>query len=238
MPKLRSVVAVACAGFVAAASGEAFAQALLMDRGAPLQMTVTTFRDVPFKTVVRQQYDYSCGSAALATLLKFHYGRPTGEAEIFKSMYAVGDQEKIKKVGFSLLDMKRYLDSLGYKAEGYQLSLNELLASKEPVITMITVGTYKHFVVLKGLRDGEVLIGDPALGLRTYSVPEFANMWQGVILTIEQAGRPIFNRAADWSPYGSPLRNNPLDDDSLAAFSRDLPPIYQITPVFNIPSPQ
>lgn len=224
----------ACAALALAAPATAAAQVALFDRGSPLNVPVTTFRDIRFKTVVRQQYDYSCGSASLATLLRYHYGRPVGEAEIFKAMWDVGDQAKIQKVGFSLLDMKRYLESLGYKAEGYQISLPELLASTEPMITIIDLGDYRHFVVVKGARDGQVLVGDPAQGLRTYSVKEFTAIWQPVILTIEQAGRPPFNREAEWRPYGAFALDQRLPDDSLAALTRELPPRYQITPVFNL----
>ncbi|WP_204283799.1 C39 family peptidase, partial [Klebsiella pneumoniae] len=69
-----------------------------------------------FRTVVRQQYDYSCGSAAVATLLRYHYGRPTVESDVFSAMWRSGDQAQIKRAGFSMLDMKRYLDSQGYMA--------------------------------------------------------------------------------------------------------------------------
>src|SRR5262249_44628694 len=79
-----------------------------------------SFAEMPFRTVVRQQYDYSCGSAALATLLRYHYGRAASESQVFKAMYAVGDQPRIQKLGFSLLDMKTYLATLGYQADGYR----------------------------------------------------------------------------------------------------------------------
>src|SRR5208283_4171640 len=62
-----------------------------------------------FRTTWHQQYDFSCGSAAVATLLSFHYGRPTNETTVFKAMFAAGDQARIQVQGFSLLDMKRYL---------------------------------------------------------------------------------------------------------------------------------
>src|ERR1700754_3420548 len=54
---------------------------------------LTSYSEIPFQTVVRQRYDYSCGSAALATLLKFHYAIDTNEADVFTAMYAVGDQD-------------------------------------------------------------------------------------------------------------------------------------------------
>lgn len=231
------LIGLAAAGalFASAAPAPAAAQVALFDRGSPLNVPVTTFRDIRFKSVVRQQYDYSCGSASLATLLRHHYGRPVGEAEVFKAMWDVGDQAQIQKVGFSLLDMKRYLERLGYKAEGYEISFQELMASREPMITIIDLGDYRHFVVVKGVRDGQVLVGDPAQGLRTYSAKEFREIWQPVILTIEQAGRPAFNREGDWRPYGSYALGEPLGDDSLASLTRELPPSYQITPVFNLP---
>src|SRR5690606_36839997 len=153
-------------------------------------------RDIRFKNVVRQQHDYSCGSASLATLLRYHYGRDVGEAEIFKAMWDVGDQATIEKVGFSLLDMKRYLESIGYKAEGCQISFSELSAANRRLMTSIALGDYRHFVVVKGAPDGRVQVGDPAQGLRTYSAGGFAKIWQPVILVIEQAGRPAFNREA------------------------------------------
>src|SRR6478736_5802051 len=80
-------------------------------------LKLTSYAEIPFRTVVRQQFDYSCGSAALATLMRYHYFRHTTEADIFKAMYDVGDQPQIQKVGFSLLDMKKYLASIGYQAD-------------------------------------------------------------------------------------------------------------------------
>ena len=49
---------------------------------------VTSYAQIPFRTVFRQEFDYSCGSAALATLLHFQYGKDSDEAQVFKAMYA------------------------------------------------------------------------------------------------------------------------------------------------------
>ena len=46
--------------------------------------------------MIHQQFDYSCGSAALATLLRFQYHKQTNEAGVFKAMYEVGDQDRIQ----------------------------------------------------------------------------------------------------------------------------------------------
>ena len=41
-------------------------------------------------------------------------------------MYQNGDQAKIRKVGFSMLDMKRYAEARGLRAEGYRPTLDEV----------------------------------------------------------------------------------------------------------------
>ena len=76
--------------FCAAPAG---ADVLLSSGPAPARVSVVSYRDIPFRTVVRQRYDFSCGSAALATLLRYHYDREVGEEQIFRAMYAAGDQD-------------------------------------------------------------------------------------------------------------------------------------------------
>lgn len=190
---------------------------------------VTTFRDMPFRTVVRQQYDFSCGSAALATLLRFHYGVDVTEGDIFKAMYLQGDQAKIQKVGFSLLDMKRYLASKGYKADGYRISADALVHMKSPSIAVITVGSYKHFVVIKGAGEGRILVGDPALGMKSYREADFEKIWSGIVFNIHPGSTGgLYNTSAEWASVTTAPMGQPLTDDSLAAFTLQLPPLYQV----------
>lgn len=221
-----TVLAAAALAVAAPAAG----QALFNVAGDSAAVHVTSLRDMPFRTVVRQQYDYSCGSAALATLLRHHYGRAVDEASIFKAMYAGGDQAKIRKVGFSLLDMKRYLASVqGLSADGYRWTTADLEASRTPAIALVKVGAYRHFVVIKGLRDGKVLVGDPAQGLKLYPVSEFTRIWNGVVFVAKAppGAQVAYDHRADWSHFTlGPL--DPLSDTALASFTRELPPIYQV----------
>jgi predicted double-glycine peptidase len=193
-------------------------------------LQVRSYRDIPFRTTIRQQYDYSCGSAALATLLRFHYGRNVGESEIFTAMYKAGDQASIQKVGFSLLDMKQYLERSGFKADGYRMSLEELAKNGTAAITLISVGRYKHFVVIKGIRTGKVLIGDPALGLKTYTLADFEKMWSGIIFMIHDSPSQTvaFNRDEEWNPWAQAPSHERLDARSLFGMNAGLPPIYQV----------
>lgn len=223
-PAVFASVAVACAAQV----GPARAQALFNIGGDSAAVQVTSLRDLPFKTVVRQQYDYSCGAAALATLLTHHYGRPTGEAGVFQAMYAAGDQAKIRRVGFSLLDMKRYLQSRGIKSDGYRWTLDDLKRAAAPSIALVTVADYRHFVVIKGFRDGKVLVGDPAQGLKLHALEDFRRMWDGIVFVADAGSVPVaYDRPEEWRRFTlGPM--DPLGDTALSSFTRELPPIYQV----------
>jgi uncharacterized protein len=228
-PSASRAACVALLVAFAAPAWPAAGQAMFNLAGDSASVKVTSLRDMPFKTVVRQQYDYSCGSAALATLLTHHYGRPSKEADIFASMYRAGDQEKIRRVGFSLLDMKRYLEGQGLKAEGYRWTLEDLKRASSPSIALIQVGNYRHFVIIKGVRDGRVLVGDPSAGLKLYGVADFGRIWNGVVFALAEspAGRLAYNRAEEWGHFTlGPMQ--PLEDTALASFTRELPPIFQI----------
>ena len=188
---------------------------------------VDSLRERKFSEVVRQQYDFSCGSAALATLLTFHYVYPTEERSAFGAMYAAGDKEKIAAAGFSLLDMKRYLAGIGFRADGYEASIDTLAAAAVPAIALINHRGYRHFVVIKGIKNGEVMIGDPALGLRYMSRVEFEAIWENGILFIiknnPQIGRREFNVESTWQKLGRAPLGTALSNDSLASLTVSLP---------------
>ena len=118
--------------------------------GGAYQIPVKSFVELRFKTVYKQRYDFSCGSAALASLLTFHYDDKVDEQGVFKDMYAAGDKEKIHKQGFSLLDMKIYLDQRGYRSNGFKISLDQLIKAEVPAITIINNNGYFHFIIIKG----------------------------------------------------------------------------------------
>ncbi len=234
LPGGAFVLALAFIGALIAAPGEANAQARIRDQtGGSYAVSVMSWRDIPFRTVVRQQYDYSCGSAALATLLRYHYGVEVGEGEIFRSMYEVGDQARIREVGFSMLDMKRYLESRGFQADGLRLTLDRIDQIGAPMIALITHENYRHFVVIKGLSDGRVLVGDPTFGIQTYTREEFLAVWNGIVLAVR--GTPegidggVFNLASDWRPWSSAPYGAARDLVSPSDLLREMPGIYQIT---------
>lgn len=188
---------------------------------------VQSMEDRRFSTVVRQRYDFSCGSAALATLLHFHYGDAQTEEAVFQGMWRDGDREAIRRVGFSLLDMKRYLAARGLRADGFRVTLKQIADAGVPGIVLINVRGYRHFVVVKGLNEQEVLVGDPSLGLRVMSVKEFAEAWNGIYFALNsnlEQGRTRFNRDAQWAAFSrAPIGGRFLDPVSMQALMLTAP---------------
>ncbi|MCG5502243.1 C39 family peptidase [Ectothiorhodospira lacustris] len=192
------------------------------------EVGVTSLQAMRFKTVIRQRYDFSCGSAALATLLTYHYGRPVSEQDTFNAMFEMGDQERIRMQGFSMLDMKRYLQTRqGLGSDGFRLPLEKLDELGVPAIALVDIDGYRHFVVIKGIRDGRVLLGDPALGVRDYSVAGFKDIWSNDILFLIRdevsRGREHFNAPVAWDALTKPPYGTALARDGLSNFILSLP---------------
>ena len=203
--------------------------------GGSYTLQVRSWHDIPFRSVVRQQYDFSCGSAAVATLLRYHYGREVSETQAFRSMFDQGDQTKIRQVGFSMLDMKNYLESVGYRADGFRISLDRLAQMRVPAIALITRNGYRHFVVIKGVRGDKVLLGDPSRGLEIHSRAEFESWWNGIALAVRAgpgAGNDLnFNRDDEWRPWAAAPTDTIGDRNHPGDLTRELPTLYQISPV-------
>lgn len=215
--KVFSNWSIICQAFVAAmminASLFSFAKAdnlFVGTGGITARVNVKSMAERQFDTVVRQQFDFSCGSAALATLLTHHYGREVSETDAFEVMWEVGDQDRIRELGFSLLEMKRYLEKSGLSADGFRLTLDRIQEIGVPGIALIDVRGYKHFVVIKGISEKEVLIGDSSAGVHSKPRKQFEKQWDGTILFIRSdvaRGKANFNKAVDWdlapySPFG------------------------------------
>lgn len=141
-------------------------------------VSIEPFSELKYKNIVHQAYDYSCGSAALVTILKYHLGLDVTEQQSMEGMMAFGEKDKIiERRGFSLLDMKRYLASLNVQSAGFRAEMADLLTLDQPGIVPIDYAGFKHFVVLRGVRGGLVFLADPAMGNITFSVEEFATLW-------------------------------------------------------------
>ena len=193
--------------------------------GGSYAVKVTSLKEARFKSTTRQQFDFSCGSAALATLLTHHYNHPVTEQSVFEAMYVLGDQAKILSEGFSLLDIKTYLNAHEFQADGFALPLNKLMESGLPAIVVIAENGYHHFVVIKGMRDGRILIGDPSNGTRAVSLASFESIWVNKLLFVIHNKQELakFNEETDWrvapkAPLNAGLNLDNLGSMTLAKF--------------------
>ncbi|WP_372151189.1 C39 family peptidase [Vibrio renipiscarius] len=187
---------------------------------------VKSYKEMQFGDVVRQQYDFSCGSAALASLLTYHYDNPADENTIFKIMYEKGNQSKIKKQGFSLLDMKTYLDSLGYQSDGFNVPLDKMRQLGVPGITLVNFDGYMHFVVIKGMNNHSVILGDPSRGTMQMTYEQFSQYYSGIVLLIRNhvdLAQNAYISDDNYTLYApSPIESG-ISRDSLGVFSITLP---------------
>jgi len=138
-----------------------------------------------YNNVVRQAYDYSCGSAALTTVLDFYLGRNFQERQVMEGLLRFGETERIvERRGFSLLDMKRLVTALGHPSGGFKAQASDLEELDHPAIAPIEYAGFKHFVVIRAVYDGRVFVADPALGNISFTMHRFLEIWDNNVLFI------------------------------------------------------
>jgi len=164
---------------------------------ADRELRVNSMRALRDRGVVRQQLDYSCGAAALATLLTYGLNAPTDEQSLLRSVFEPLSPEQLldlQKTGLSLRHLQLLAEQRGFKAQGYRLRADQLTKLQRPVIVFIRPGGYRHFAVLKGVRDGRAYLADPSLGNVRMPLTRFVEQWadasdpgeRGVIFAVER----------------------------------------------------
>ncbi|WP_315387285.1 C39 family peptidase [uncultured Stenotrophomonas sp.] len=149
----------------------------VLPNGAVFTQKVESMQERRFRNMVRQHTDYSCGAAALATILRYAYHLDADEGTVIEGMMGVSDPELVHQRGFSLLDIKRYVESLGMRGRGYRVDENRLRSMRIPGLVLMDVRGFRHFVVLKQVRDDVVDVADPILGNRSIPLNEFLESW-------------------------------------------------------------
>jgi len=153
--------------------------------------SVKALRD---ENVVKQGFDYSCGAAALATLLTYALHDPATEVDILRAVLASLSKEEDaarKKKGLSLLDLQHVAEARGHRAQGFRLAPAYLSKLQGPVMVFIKPRGYEHFAVLKGVQGDRVYLADPSLGNVRLPLYTFLAYWlderdQGIIFVVER----------------------------------------------------
>ncbi|MFI3191122.1 hypothetical protein BCS42_09240 [Crenothrix sp. D3] len=119
--------------------------------------------DTLFKGVIKQSHDYSCGAAALSTLI-------TGTIEnshVFEMdiINIITANKAKKEEGYTLIELAEASKKLGFYAEWRKVATTELVKIKQPVMLLIGINSeFPHFVVLKGIENGEAFLADSIRG--------------------------------------------------------------------------
>jgi predicted double-glycine peptidase len=143
---------------------------------------VTSLLELRQQNVVVQAWDLSCGAATLTTLLNHQFDDPVTEREVAVGLMGrpeyIDDPRLVQvREGFSLFDLKRFVEGRGYQGVGLgKLDLAGLI-DRAPVIVPIETKGYNHFVVFRGVAGNRVLLADPAWGNRTMTVDHFEDAW-------------------------------------------------------------
>jgi uncharacterized protein len=162
----------------------------LWERGSwsPQHHTLKELRDMG---VIKQQEDYSCGAAALATLMIYYFGDKTSEKEILdllRGHLTVEEKEQKAKRGFSLLDLKQIALQKGYQAAGFKLTMSQLAEVAAPLIVFLEPMGYKHFAVYRGFDRGRIYLADPARGNLRMGLGQFLDEWSGIVFVLGKTG--------------------------------------------------
>lgn len=144
--------------------------ALVVTHSATVTVPVKSWKRLRDEDIIKQDLDYSCGAASLATLLNAYYRQDVTEEALLKAMDK-GDGMA------SFEDMARVLPEFGFKAQGFAASWEQLARLRAPVVLFVKHRRDDHFTVLRGISDSTVWLADPSLGNRTYSREQFMAMW-------------------------------------------------------------
>ena len=164
---------------------------LLITSGSALAQSssrVTSLKEIRERGVIMQRWETSCAGAALATVFTYGHGDAVSELQVVSAMLEKTDPARVKeRGGFSMLDMKRYVEGRGYKAFAYRgLSLDDLRVMQAPIVPIDARGA-NHYVVFNGIDGDEVRLADPMFGNRRMHKDRFAEIWlQGTALLVSR----------------------------------------------------
>ncbi len=153
---------------------------------------IHSWRALQRRNIVMQERDYSCGAAALATLVKYYVGDDVDETFFLKELDHILTAEEVVdrvKNGLALSDLRKVAVRTGYQAVVAKLSFEKLIEAKAPLLVGIEVDGYKHFVVYRGFDGYWVYLADPIRGNLRIKGHEFQSQWQkNLALAVTKAG--------------------------------------------------
>jgi predicted double-glycine peptidase len=135
------------------------------------------------RRVVMQSSEFTCGPAAVASLLNFYFGEKTTEDEIAKLAGTYDNHTS------SLLSLRDACRAKGYDADGFRMTLPQLLHQVEtsgvPALVHLKEPTL-HYILVVNQEGDSIHVSDPAQGNISMSVSDFLQKWGGEVLVVNR----------------------------------------------------
>ena len=135
--------------------------------------------------IVKQHDECDCGAACLS-MIAVHYGLK----------YPISKYRELTKTdqnGANLYGLCDAAQKIGFQADALSGNMEELLEGVKkgeinfPFIAHIINEDYmQHFVVVLNIKNNKFIIADPAKGKVKYTIEQFAELWNGYIVTFEK----------------------------------------------------
>lgn len=167
-------------------------RSVVRDPSFTIRKPVDSWKERKTRHVVMQERDYSCGAAALATLLRYYWGHNVTEEtvlDVVENMLTAEQLQERADEGLTMADVEAAAVKMGYQATVGEVTLQQLSQSKVPVIIVIDLGGTNHFVVLRDILGGCAFLADPIRGNVRISIAGLQQAWvKNAILVVAPAG--------------------------------------------------
>ncbi len=161
-----------------------------------VQKYIWSYKEIKERQIVMQKFDYSCGAATLATVVRYYWGDNVDEAlflGLLPRLNLTKEQMKDRiENGLTLTDLRDISNLAHYDATMGKVQFKELAQAKVPVIVGITVRKHDHFAVFRGTDGVFAYLADPIRGNIRTPVPDFLQQWQrNAILVVAKPNTPV-----------------------------------------------
>lgn len=143
-------------------------------------------------TLIRQQTEFDCGSAALATLLSFYADEEVEPARLIGARpWASDEWQGVQRDGFSLSQLAEMAAALNVQTSVLWLPIRSLSSIQLPVLVYLPLPSGPHFSVLTGIAGEHVTLADPSQGALLWTLGQFLSAWapegEGALLLVRAA---------------------------------------------------
>lgn len=146
-----------------------------------------SYVELKYEHVVRQQRDFTCGAASLATILKHHFDMPVTEGMIFSMLVKRYKPDELKakaENGLSFEDLSFVAEALGFNTQAAIIEVTELEKLNGPVIVQLNLNKFDHFAVLRKKTNDMAYLADPLFGEISLDSAQFKSEFKGPVLAI------------------------------------------------------